>query len=57
MGVVRLEERISNDDKHVMEITIRQDPIYLVANQKNMDQAHIRVFHEILVKTSNPQKI
>ena len=58
VGVVRtgrLKEDILKENIHVIETVVRQDPVYIVVNKENMNEARISTFFELLIEYSNPK--
>ncbi|MBG9982103.1 LysR family transcriptional regulator [Aerococcaceae bacterium DSM 111020] len=51
----RLEKEIENGDIIVIETVVSKDPVYLVTNQENMNQAPINTLYDILVSLNVPR--
>jgi len=51
----RLEKEIENGDIIVVETVVSKDPVYLVTNKDNINQAPIHTFYDILVSLNTPR--
>lgn len=51
----RLENKIETGEIIVLETVVSKDPVYLVTNKENMNQAHVHSFYDILVSITNPR--